>query len=118
MRFRLTAIAVLLAAFGSLVELTPDREEDRSPVPMEAEDGATYLVEPDESLGTAMCREKKHASRAPQSEEQGACVPEPMEDKPAGAVSCRCYEQTHCKGNESHQCKRHCRKDLCQCCDI
>lgn len=51
-------------------------------------------------------------------QEQGACVPDPMEGKPEGAVGCKCYEITHCKGNESHQCKRHCRKDLCQCCDI
>ena len=53
-----------------------------------------------------------------QGGEQGTCVPEPMENKPKDAVSCKCYEVTQYKGNESHQCKRHCRKDLCQCCDI
>ncbi len=118
MTFRLTAIAVLLAGLGPLVGVTlaPD---DPKPVPMIADDGAAYLVEPGESLGSAMKRSKIHSSHAAQSEaEQGACVPEPMEDKPENAVACRCYEVTECKGNESHQCKRHCRKDLCQCCDI
>jgi hypothetical protein len=120
MTFRLTAIAVLLAGLGPLVGVIPDAEDPKRPVPMLADDGAAYLVEPDESLGTAMrSRHALHTFHAAQSEdEQGACVPEPMEDKPTDAVSCRCYEVTECKGNESHECKRHCRKDLCRCCDI
>ncbi len=119
MSIRLTAIAVLLAGMGSLsgVELGPEDPED--PVSMIADDGAAYLVEPGESLGSAMTRGASHASHAVQAEgEDSACVPEPMEDKPKDAVACRCYEVTECKGNESHQCKRHCRKDLCQCCDL
>jgi len=118
MSFRLTAIAVLLAGLGSLVGVTLDPEAPTGPVPMIADDGAMYLVEPEESLGAAMGRSSRHPSHRAQSDEQGACVPEPMEDKPEDAVACRCYEVTECKGNESHQCKRHCRKDLCQCCDI
>jgi hypothetical protein len=119
MPFRLTAIAFVLAAFGPLVAVSLEPVETKRPVPMVAEDGKTYLVEPEESLGSAMNRGPIHATHAAQSEpEQGACVPEPMEDKPADSVACRCYEVTQCKGNESHECKRHCRKDLCQCCDI
>ncbi len=119
MSFRLTAIAVLLAGLGPLVGVTLGPEDSTRPVPMIADDGAPYLVEHDESLGSAMSRGATHSSHAAQSEgEQGACVPEPMEDKPEDAVSCKCYEVTECKGNESNQCKRHCRKDLCQCCDI
>ena len=122
MSFRLTAIAVLLAGLGPLVGVTPVPEEPKRPVPMVADDGAAYLVEPEESLGSAMSRGAHHAlpggHMAQSAGEQGACVPEPMEDKPEDAVACRCYEVTECKGNESHQCKRHCRKDLCQCCDI
>ena len=119
MTFRLTAIAVLLAGLGPLAGITLDPDEREQPVPMLAEDGAAYLVEPHESLGSAMSRGALHTSHAAQSEgEQGACVPELMEDKPEDAVACRCYEVTECKGNESHECKRHCRKDLCQCCDI
>jgi hypothetical protein len=119
MTLRLTAIAVLLAGLGPLAGITLDSEERERAVPMPADDGAAYLVEPTESLGSAMSRGALHPSHAAQSEEErGACVPEPMEDKPEGAVSCRCYEVTECKGNESHQCKRHCRKDLCQCCDL
>jgi len=119
MTFRLTAIAVLLAGLGPLVGVSLDNEDREKAVPMIAEDGAAYLVEPEESLGSAMSRGAGHMSHAAQSEgEQGACVPEPMEDKPQDAVSCKCYEVTECKGNESHQCKRHCRKDLCRCCDI
>ena len=119
MSFRLTAIAVLLAGLGPLAGVTLGPEEPKPPVPMIADDGALYLVEPEESLGSAMGRAARQTSHPAQSEgEQGACVPEPMEDKPADSVACRCYEVTECKGNESHQCKRHCRKDLCQCCDI
>ncbi len=119
MPFRLTAIAVLLAALGPLVAVTLNPEEPKRPVPMIADDGAAYLVEPEESLGSAMTRGPLHTSHQAQSDgEQGACVPDPMEDKPEGSVACRCYEVTECKGNESNQCKRHCRKDLCQCCDI
>lgn len=83
------------------------------PVPMMAEDGKTYLVEPDETLGKSISRA---ATR--QEQEEGHCVPEPLEKKPPGSVACRCYEVTECKGNESHVCKRHCRKDLCECCAI
>jgi len=119
MSFRLTAIAVLLGALGPLVAVTHDPEESGRPVPMIADDGNAYLVEPEESLGSAMNRGPVHIPHAAQSDgEQGACVPEPMEEKPEGSVACRCYEVTECKGNESHECKRHCRKDLCQCCDI
>ena len=119
MTFRLTAIAVLLAGLGPLVGVTLEPEDSKRPVPMIADDGAAYLVEPDESLGSAMSRGARHTSHMAQSaDEQGACVPEPMQDKPKDAVSCKCYEVTECKGNESHECKRHCRKDLCQCCDI
>jgi hypothetical protein len=119
MTFRLTATAVLLAALGPLAAVTLGPKESERPVPMIAEDGNSYLVEPEESLGSAMSRGSLHTSHMAQSDgEQGACVPEPMEDKPADSVACRCYEVTECKGNESHECKRHCRKDLCQCCDI
>ncbi len=122
MTFRLTAIAVLLAGLGPLVGVTLDREDSKRPVPMTADDGNAYLVEHDESLGAALSRGSRHTfprgHMAQSDGEQGACVPEPMEDKPQDAVSCKCYEVTECKGNESHQCKRHCRKDLCQCCDI
>ena len=120
MTFRLTAIAVLLAGLGPLVGITLNHPDDRKqPVPMIADDGAMYLVEPEESLGSAMSRGAHPSSHAAQSDgEQGACVPEPMQDKPKDAVACKCYEVTECKGNESHECKRHCRKDLCQCCDI
>jgi hypothetical protein len=86
---------------------------------MVADDGKTYLVEPQESLGSAMSRGPVLATRAAQTEgEQGSCVPEPLEKKPENSVACKCYEVTKCKGNESHECKRHCRKDLCHCCDI
>lgn len=119
MTFRLTAIAVVLTAFGPLLEVSLVPEERSRAVPMVADDGNTYLVEPEESLGSAMSRGPVRKSHMTQSDgEQGACVPEPMEEKPAGSVACKCYEVTHCKGNESHECKRHCRKDLCQCCDI
>ena len=122
MTFRLTAIAILLAGLGPLVGVTLDPEDSTRPVPMIADDGNAYLVEHDESLGSAMSRGSHHTfprgHMAQSDGEQGACVPEPMEDKPKDAVSCKCYEVTECKGNESHQCKRHCRKDLCQCCDI
>ena len=119
MTFRLTAIAALLAGLGPLVGVSLDNKDREQAVPMIAEDGAAYLVEPDESLGSAMSRGARHTSHAAQSaDEQGACVPEPMQDKPKDAVSCKCYEVTECKGNESHECKRHCRKNLCQCCDI
>jgi hypothetical protein len=111
---RLTTAAVLLvfACFG----LFDARQDDARSTPMTAEDGRTYLVEPEETLGSAMEKEIVRAS-TPQ-EEAGACVPEPMNDKPEGAVACRCYEITECKGNEARECKRHCRKDLCQCCDL
>jgi hypothetical protein len=115
MFFRLTAIALLLVASGPLVSFTPVVRGDHCPVTMTAEDGKAYLVEPGETLATAMGHPKEVAR---QEEESGACVPEPMESKPEGAVSCRCYEVTSCKGNEARECKRHCRKDLCQCCDI
>jgi hypothetical protein len=119
MSFRLTAIAVLLAGLGPLAGVTLESEDPQRPVSMIADDGAPYLVEPGESLGSAMTRGARHPSHAAQVEDEAtACVPEPMEDKPKDAVACRCYEVTECKGNESHQCKRHCRKDLCQCCDI
>jgi hypothetical protein len=119
MPFRLTATAFVLAALGPLAGVTLEPDDAHGPVPMVADDGKTYLVGPEESLGSAMSRNAGRKARASQSDaEQGACVPEPMEDKPAGSVACRCYEVTQCKGNESHQCKRHCRKDLCQCCDL
>jgi hypothetical protein len=116
MYHRLTAVALLILGVGALVET---RRHTEAAIPMTAENGATYLVEPGETLGSAMKRDPVFAATPVQSEaEQGSCVPEPMEEKPEGAVACRCYEHTHCEGNESHQCKRHCRKDLCQCCDI
>lgn len=115
MFFRLTAIALILAFSGPLVSLDPAEQSDHCPAHMRADDGKTYLVEPGETLAAAMARQEMAAR---QEEESGSCVPEPMESKPAGAVSCRCYEVTKCKGNESRECKRHCRKDLCQCCDI
>jgi hypothetical protein len=119
MKLRLTAIAVLLAGLGPVGSVTLDPQDRARPVPMIAEDGTAYLVEPAESLGSAMRRGAIFVPHAAQAEgERGACVPEPMEEKPENAVGCRCYEVTECKGNESHECKRHCRKDLCQCCDI
>jgi hypothetical protein len=116
MTLRLTAIAFLLAGLGPLGSIELDDHRHRAPVPMMAEDGRTYLVEPGETLGAAMIAKALQAT-AP-AEEQGACVPEPMETKPEGAVSCRCYEITECKGNEARECKRHCKKELCQCCDV
>lgn len=122
MSSRLTTVltlVVLLAGFGlfDARQAGEDRDDRKAcPAPMTAEDGRTYLVEPEETLGSAMAKGVVHAS-APE-EESGACVPEPMNDKPEGAVACRCYEITECKGNEARECKRHCRKDLCQCCDI
>lgn len=120
MLFRPTAIAVLLSALGPLVAFSLGPEKEEKPVPMiAADDGKTYLVEPQESLGSAMERGRAHTTHAAQADgEQGACVPEPMDNKPVNSVACRCYEVTKCKGNESHECKRHCRKDLCRCCDI
>ena len=119
MLFRLTAIAVLLAALGPVATISREPERTNAPVPMVADDGKTYLVEPAENLASAMRRGPMRSTPAAQSQgEQGTCVPEPMEKKPADSVGCRCYEVTECKGNESHECKRHCRKDLCQCCDI
>jgi hypothetical protein len=119
MKLRLTAIAVLLAGLGPVGSLTLDPGHCAQSVPMIAENGRAYLVEPGERLGSAMSRGAIFVPHATQAEgEQGACVPEPMEEKPKDAVGCRCYEVTHCKGNESHECRRHCRKDLCQCCDI
>lgn len=82
------------------------------PIPMVAENGKTYSVSPGETLADAMVR------AAAQEEEKGHCVPEPMKKKPPGSVGCACYELTHCEGGESRQCKRHCRKDLCECCSI
>jgi hypothetical protein len=119
---RLTAVLTLLVLLGVFAVIGAKRAGGQNdgraprPAPMTAEDGTTYLVEPEETLGSAMEKGAVH-SVAPQ-EEAGACVPEPMEDKPAGAIGCHCYEITECKGNEARECKRHCRKDLCQCCDL
>jgi hypothetical protein len=118
MLFRPTAIAVLLSALGPLVAVSLEPGKEEEPVPMVADDGKTYLVEPQENLGSAMKRGPAGTTHAAQSDEQGSCVPEPLEKKPANSVACKCYEVTKCKGNESHECKRHCRKDLCHCCDI
>jgi hypothetical protein len=115
MSSRLTTVLALLLLSAGFGHHGGARDEPGS-VPMTAEDGRTYLVEPEETLGSAMEKGAVYAS-APQ-EETAACVPEPMKDKPEGAVACRCYEITECKGNEARECKRHCRKDLCQCCDL
>jgi hypothetical protein len=112
---RLTIAATLLVLFtGS--GLFDEKRDQSTSIPMNAGDGRTYLVEPEETLGSAM--EKGAVYTSSPQEETGACVPEPKTDKPAGAVGCRCYEITECKGNEARECKRHCRKDLCQCCDL
>jgi hypothetical protein len=39
---------------------------------------------------------------------------------PEGKTACACYQATKCdpKSSESHSCKRHCRKDKCDCCAI
>jgi hypothetical protein len=84
---------------------------------MMAGDGQLYRVQPGETLSTAMTQGPIHHQSQAQGE-SGACVPASAEKKPAGAVSCKCYELTKCNGSESRECKRHCRKDLCQCCDI
>jgi len=107
------------------------KQNQEEPVLMRAEGGATYLVEPGETLGAAMGRVEKAVSpsatarpappaarQAAPPPENGNCVPDPMENKPEGSVGCKCYEVTECKGGEASQCKRHCKKDLCMCCSI
>jgi hypothetical protein len=127
MTFRVAAIAFLLAFLGPVLAIQTTQavvppapasspEPPVTPVLMTADDGKSYLVEPSETLASAMHKGALHQSQT--GEEQGACVPEPLENKPEGAVACKCYELTKCEGTESRQCKRHCRKDLCQCCDI
>ncbi|MGH9319186.1 MAG: hypothetical protein ACRD21_26730 [Vicinamibacteria bacterium] len=118
MTSRLAAITILLGAgFGPLLAIETNEEaRPNAPVPMIAENGRSYLVEPAESLASTMGQGALRQSRP--HKETGACVPEPLEKKPEGAVACKCYELTKCKGAESRQCKRHCRKDLCQCCDV
>ncbi|HSF14296.1 MAG TPA: hypothetical protein VLK65_01945 [Vicinamibacteria bacterium] len=106
----------LVAALGLVVAaLAADSIESarQSPAFMTAEDGQRYLVDPHETLGEAVTR-----GATAQDHEEGHCVPETLEKKPPGSVACTCYEVTECKGNESRQCKRHCRKDLCECCAI
>lgn len=106
----LVLASVELEAPAPAPALSPAPAE--APLPMVADDGKTYSVSPGETLADAMVR------AAAQEEEKGHCVPEPMEKKPPGSVGCACYEITHCEGGESRQCKRHCRKDLCECCSI
>jgi hypothetical protein len=119
MRFRNAAISLSLVVLAPVlvVETTKAiREAGGNAVPMMAEDGELYRVEPGETLSTAMAQGPIHQS--PVQGESGACVPASAEHKPAGTVPCKCYELTKCNGSESRECKRHCRKDLCQCCDI
>ena len=80
------------------------------------EDSSAYVVEPGETLGEAMA--KKALVQSAAEEEKGVCVQEELVHKPEGSVACKCYEHTECKGTESRECKRHCRKDLCKCCSI
>jgi hypothetical protein len=120
MSFRNAAITFSLVVLTPVlvVETTKAmRGNDGTAVPMMAEDGQLYRVEPGEPLSTAMAQGPMHHRTQGQGE-SGACVPESAEKKPAGSVSCKCYELTKCNGSESRECKRHCRKDLCQCCDI
>ncbi len=78
-------------------------------------EGIAYHVAARETLGEAVTR---HAV-AQEQEPSTNCVPESLEEKPPGTTACRCYEQTQCERNtESTSCKRHCRKDLCKCCQI
>lgn len=117
-----------------------------NPVPMRADDGVTRLVEPGETLGdrihwetvqayaettsdpayrytyhpgaSTMAQEEGHPGDA-----EGHCYNDGLPaDKvpPEGKTACACYQATKCdpKSSESHSCKRHCRKDKCDCCAI
>lgn len=109
---KLAGIVALVVGALAATSIEPARE--RAPVRMRAEDGRSYLVQPQEALGDAVAR----GAVVQEEEEKGNCVPEPLEDKPPGSVSCKCYEETQCRGSESRQCKRYCRKDHCYCCGI
>jgi hypothetical protein len=125
----LVALAfVALVGASRLFSVDPVPRDAAEPVVMVAENGNAYLVAPWETLGEAMYRKAvvdaprcEGPAKRPtfsQAEEQGPCVPEDLKNKPKDAVACKCYEETECNGTESHQCERHCRKDLCNCCSI
>lgn len=57
------------------------------------------------------------------SEGEGNCYNDGLDpDKvpPEGKVACACHKVTGCDPNkgETHECKRHCRRDKCDCCAI
>ena len=64
------------------------------------------------------CKTLRAQSAAEEEKEKGVCIQDELVHKPEGSVACKCYEHTECNGTESHECKRHCRKDLCKCCSI
>lgn len=119
---------LLVVSLGAAQQPGADKSRgEEGPILMRAEDGKTYLVKPEETLGAAMRRREvaaassttHHAAlQAAPPPENGNCVPDSMEHKPEGSVGCKCYEVTECKGGEATQCKRHCKKDQCMCCSI
>jgi len=117
MRIQTVTLILALAGTALLSNAQTGKEKGDDAVIMIAEeDNSTYRVEPGENLGDAMA--KAALVQSSQEEEKGVCVQEELVHKPEGAVACKCYEQTQCKGEESYTCKRHCRKDLCKCCSI
>ena len=108
-------LALFFVAFEGTALAQSDQDESSDAILMIAEeDNCTYAVEPGETLGDAMARGTIEQSA--HQEETGNCVRDDRVHKPEGAVGCKCYEHTECNGNESHTCKRHCRRDLCECC--
>lgn len=114
---RIQTVTILVALFGTALisDAQTNKGERDEPVLMIAEeDNRTYRVEPGETLADAVA--KAALAQSAQEAEKGVCTRDDRVHKPEGAVACKCYEQTECNGTESHTCKRHCRKDLCECC--
>ena len=114
---RIQTVTLILALFAAALLMGAPSDEKKADEPIlmiSEENSCAYSVEPGETLGDAMARAP--LAQTTQEEEKGVCVKEELADKIEGAVGCKCYEQTECNGTESHTCKRHCRKDLCDCC--
>ena len=120
MRFQ--TVTLILALFGTalLSSAQTGEEKGSDPIIMIAEeDSCAYVVEPGETLGEAIAKVAPlQSAQSEAEEEKGVCVQDGLVHKPEGSVACKCYEHTECNGTESHECKRHFRKNLCKCCSI
>lgn len=91
-----------------------------------AGDGKLYLVQPGETLEQAVAKQRRGGVALQEDEESGNCyrddieVPDDEKEKHNWKEACKCYLVTECKPgrNESRTCKRHCKKDNCDCCAI